>query len=118
MYKLIILIEPPTDPAAFDESWPEFLHQAENMPGLIREAAVRITDTLFGTQQFHVIHELFFNTQADLRTAMSSPEGQASGQTIQRITGGKLTLLVAEHREDDIENIKKYHAKDANPDPN
>jgi uncharacterized protein (TIGR02118 family) len=108
MYKLIILIEPPANPVAFDEAWPSFLHQAEKMPGLLREATVRVSNTLFGKHQIHMIHELFFETQADLQTAMASPLGQISGHELQKITGGRMTLLAAEHREDDIENIRKY----------
>jgi uncharacterized protein (TIGR02118 family) len=117
MYKLTILIEPPLDPTTFDESWPEFLHQAERMPGLQREATVRVTRQLFGDYPVHMIHELFFETQADLQAAMGSPQGQASGQILQRITGGRMTLLFAEHREDDIENLRKYQVPqdDANP---
>lgn len=117
MYKLIILIEPPLDPAKFDQSWPEFLHHAERMPGLQREATVRVTRELFGNHPVHMIHELFFDTQAELQAAMSSPEGQASGQVLQRITNGHMTLLFGEHREDDIENLRKYQVaeSDANP---
>jgi hypothetical protein len=48
MYKLVIIIDSPADPLAFDEAWPSFLHQAEKMPGLIREATVRVSNTLFG----------------------------------------------------------------------
>jgi uncharacterized protein (TIGR02118 family) len=118
MYKLIILIEPPADSSSFDDSWPEFLNQAEQMPGLVREATVRVTHTLFGASQIHMIHELFFETQADLQAAMASPEGQASGQILQRITAGNMTLLVAEHREDDLENIKRYRIQDTHADPN
>ncbi len=117
MYKLIILIEPPLDPSTFDESWPQFLHQAERMPGLQREASVRVTRQLFGYHQVHMIHELFFETQADLQAAMASPQGQASGQILQRITDGRMTLLFAEHREDVIENLRKYQAPDDDTDP-
>lgn len=117
MYKLIILIEPPLDSLTFEESWPEFLHQAERMPGLQREATVRVTRALFGNHLVHMIHELFFETQADLQAAMASPQGQASGQILQRITDGRMTLLMAEHRQDDIENLRKYQAAENDADP-
>jgi len=108
MYKLVILIESPPDLLEFEENWPAFLHQAEKMPGLIREATVRVSKILFGNPQIHMLHELFFETLADLQTAMGSPYGQASGQIIQKITGGRMTLLIAEHREDMLENIRRY----------
>jgi uncharacterized protein (TIGR02118 family) len=115
MFKLIILIEPPQDQQAFEEAWPRFLHEAERMPGLQQEATVRIVDTLFGEPRFSKIHELFFNPREDLQAAMISPSGQATGQILQQITTGRMSLLIAEHREDSIENLRKYH--DPDPDP-
>ena len=116
MYKLIIVIKPPIDPFAFDETWPSFLRQAEKMPGLIREATVRVSNTLFGNDQIHMIHELFFETHGELQAARESHQGQTSGQILQKITGGRMTLLVAEHREDDIENIRKYQPEELDAD--
>jgi Cys-tRNA(Pro) deacylase len=112
MYKLIILIEPPADPMGFDEAWPGFLRHAEKMPGLVREATIQVTNTLFGNRKIHMIHELFFETQEALQAAMVSPQGQTSGIILQRLTGGHMTLLVAEHREDELENIRKYQVEE------
>lgn len=112
MYKLMIVIPKNIEGPELDAGWPDFLHAAEGMPGLLREAAVRITDSLYGTQEVGMIHELYFDTQADLQTAMASPEGIAAGQIIQQLTEGQMTLLVAEHREDDIENLRKYRQND------
>ena len=47
MHKLVILIESTADPA-FDQNWPQFLHHAERIPGLKREATSRVTQVLFG----------------------------------------------------------------------
>jgi len=117
MYKLIILIEPPNDPSLFDETWPLFLREAERMPGLVKEATVRVDHTLFGNIQVYMIHELFFDNLADLQTSMGSPHGQTSGNLLQRITEGRMSLLVAEHREDDMANIRKYQSREMEPDP-
>lgn len=117
MYKLIILIEPPNDPSVFDETWPLFLREAERMPGLVREATVRVDHTLFGSLQVSMIHELFFDTLAELQMAMNSTFGQISGNVLQRITEGRMSLLVAEHREDDMANIRKYQIGKLGADP-
>lgn len=109
MHKLIILIDPPEDIQTFEEGWPLFLHQAERMPGLKREAGIQVISTLFGDYQVYKIHELYFEDKRSLQEAMISPSGQASGQILQRITGGKMSLLIADHREDQIENLHKYH---------
>jgi uncharacterized protein (TIGR02118 family) len=112
MHKLMILIPPTAEGPVLDAGWPEFLHHAERMPGLIREATVRVTSQLFGNHPVSMVHELFFEDQAALQEAMRSPEGLAAGQSLQHITQGRMTLLLAEHREDDIENLKQYRQND------
>ena len=106
MYKLVILIETPEDIMEFDDAWPSFLHVVEKMPGLLREATARTDEVLYGSHQIHMIHELFFETREALQTAMTSLQGQASGRLVQKITKGQMTLLVADHREDNIENLR------------
>ena len=108
MYKLMIIIPPHVEEPVLNASWPDFLHAAESMPGLLREASVRVTASLFGTQEIGMVHELFFETLAELQDAMRSPEGLAAGQIIQQLTQGQMTLLIAEHREDEIENLRLY----------
>lgn len=118
MYKLIIIIETPDDPQQFDEIWPIFLKQAEKMPGLIREATVRVTNKVFGNYNISMIHELYFESSEALQNAMISPQGQTSGQVLQRITNGRMALLTAEHREDDLVNIRKFQIEDYDADNN
>lgn len=108
MYKLMIVIPPHIEEPVSDASWPDFLHAAESMPGLQREATVRVAASLYGAQEIGMVHELFFETVADLQEAMRSPEGLAAGEIIQQLTQGQMTLLIAEHREDDIENLRQY----------
>ena len=108
MYKLIILIEPQDDWFLFERDWPQFLAQAESMPGLVSESTSRIESQLHGNIQCTLIHELYFENKNALVSAMSSPEGQAAGNTLQAITGGKVTLLFADHKEDDLDNILRH----------
>lgn len=108
MHKLVILVEPLNDMPAFDETWPDFLHLAEQMPGLQRETTSRVNHVLFGRYHCTLIHELYFNSLADVQAAMSSSQGKAAGELLQQMTRGRLTLLLAEHTEDEIENIRKY----------
>jgi len=115
MHKLIILIEPPDDLLFFEKYWPFFLKQAEKMPGLVKEATIRVGKTVFGNFEISMIHELYFESLEDLQYAMGSSIGQAAGHLLQKITQGRMTLLAAEHREDHIENIRKYQKDDANP---
>ena len=108
MYKLLILISPAAEGPALDKGWPEFLHHAEAMPGLQREAAGQVTQHLYGQMPVGRVHELFFENRAALQAAMSSTAGVEAGKVLQRITGGHITLLIVEHREDSIENLRQY----------
>lgn len=108
MHKLVILVSQLDDEDRFDEMWPEFLHISERMPGLIREATCRIDSVLFGELKPILQHELFFESVMDIHKAMSSPEGNAAGSLLQRMTGGRMNLYIADHKEDDIQNIHRF----------
>jgi hypothetical protein len=108
MHKLVIIIEPLKDWEAFEEIWPQFLHQVEEMPGLRREVSCRVERFLVGITPYERIHELFFYSVADVETAMASAHGRAAGTLLQKMTGGRMALFIADHKEDDIENIRKF----------
>lgn len=111
MYKLVILIEFDEDKKSWDDSWPDFLHHAEQMPGLLKESTSRIESVLYGTYRCSLIHELHFNSKKSLQNAMSSTPGRTAGEILQKITGGKMTLLLANHQEDNLANIRKFKSK-------
>ncbi len=108
MYKLVILIEPPEDRQGFDAQWPEFLHLAEQMPGLSREASCRVEQFLFGACAYAQLHELYFDTFQAAQQAMASEPGRAAGRLLQQMTGGKVTLFIADHKEDDLQRIRTF----------
>ncbi len=114
MHKLVILVEPPKNYPAFEEMWSQFLHLAERMPGLRRESTSRVDGVIYGRYDCAIIHELYFDSLSALREAMSSLEGKATGELLQRMTGGRMTLLFADHKEDDLENILKHRKQDSN----
>lgn len=108
MYKLVILIEPQIDLSAFERVWPEFLKRAEEMPGLLRETTSHVDRLLHGHYHVSMVHELYFESMQAALDAMSSPEGERAGKVLQTITTGKVTLLLADHLEDELANIKQY----------
>lgn len=107
MNKLVILIEPPDDWEVFDEAWPQFLHHAEGMPGLRREATSRVDTFLYGDRPYALMHELFFDSLDVAQQAMASLEGRQAGRVLQELSRGRLVLFFADHKEDDLENIRK-----------
>ncbi len=109
MYKLVILIETPEDEPAFNDEWPLFLFMAERMPGLRRETTSHVTKMMFGSTSYSLIHELFFDSLDDLKAALASQEGRLAGTQIQRMTRGRVTLLIADHQEDSLEHIQQAY---------
>lgn len=118
MYKLVILIEPQTEWQEFERIWPEFLKRAEKMPGLIRETTSPVDQLLHGHYHVGMIHELYFESMAAAKEAMASPKGVEAGKRLQIITGGNVTLLFADHLEDDMVNIEEHKKQDASIDTN
>ena len=108
MHKLVIMVEELPDEVKFDEMWPEFLHVSERMPGLKMEATCRVESILFGSYHPTLVHELYFDSVEDIKNAMRSPEGRTAGELLQRMTGGRMSLIIADHKEDQIENIRRY----------
>jgi uncharacterized protein (TIGR02118 family) len=113
MHKLIILIESTSNPG-FHNYWPRFLHAAESIPGLRREATSRISQVLYGDVQYALVHELFFDSYPALQSGLASTSGQEAGRLLQDMTGGRVKLLIADHSEDDLENIRKYKLMEQN----
>jgi uncharacterized protein (TIGR02118 family) len=108
MVKLVIQIPPFENWSAFDQFWPRFLHQAEDMPGLRREATSHVEAVLYGSANISRVHELFFDSLQAAQAAMASPHGQEAGRLLQAMTGGRVTLFLADHKEDDIEHIRMH----------
>ncbi|MBN1535662.1 MAG: EthD family reductase [Anaerolineales bacterium] len=111
MFKLVILIEEMEDSQTFDDAWPKFLHLAESMPGLQRETFSRVEVVLFGSNRPGLVHELYFDSLEAARTAMASPSGKEAGRLLQQITGGRMTLFLADHKENSLENTRKHAAE-------
>lgn len=117
MYKLIILIEPQADSEEFERRWPEFLAAAERMPGLLRETTSRVDRVLHGNFPVERVHELYFDSLKAAADAMGSPEGEAAGQVLQAISGGAVTLLFADHTQDELSHIRRHTRGDADVPP-
>lgn len=115
MHKLVILIEPMDNWQQFEANWPDFLHLVEDMPGLQQEASCRVERFLYGGCQVMQVHELFFQSFKEAENAMASPKGIAAGELLQQITGGRMTIFIADHKQDNISNIQKHKSAAEQP---
>jgi uncharacterized protein (TIGR02118 family) len=108
MYKLVILIPDAGSNPEFYEHWPVFLRQAEEIPGLVREATSHTLTHVFGQPGYDMIHELFFNSKHELEKGLDSPKGRQAANSLHKITHGQVVIFVADHKEDSIENLRKH----------
>jgi uncharacterized protein (TIGR02118 family) len=108
MYKLVILISELAQDSGFDERWPDFLAQAERMPGLLRESTSHIAKQLHGDNPLHMIHEMYFDSLNAAAEALGSPAGQHAGNILHEITQGRVELFLADHNEDLLSNIQDH----------
>ena len=115
MYKLIILIPVPENSHDFDARWPEFLALAERMPGLLRESTSRVDRIVHGDFPIQMIHELYFDSLKAAASAMGSEAGEEAGRILQEITGGEVTLLLADHTQDELSNIRRHQSPEGAP---
>ncbi len=108
MYKLLILIPELDSASRFEERWPQFLAQAERMPGLLRETTSRVDKVLHGDHSVQLVHEMYFDSLKMAAEALGSPEGELAGNILHEITGGKVGLYLADHTEDNLSNIRRH----------
>jgi len=87
------------------------------MPGLRREATSRVDAMVYGQVPVALMHELFFDNQASAQQAMTSLHGRQAGKVLQQITQGKMTLFFADHKEDEMENIRRYQSPEEEKKP-
>jgi uncharacterized protein (TIGR02118 family) len=101
MHKLMVVFHRSGDSIGLEQQWSEtFVAQAERMPGLRRVAVSRVRGSLVEKTQIHLVHEFFFDDEAALQHALSSPEGKAAGEALMRFAAEDVTLLIAEHLEE------------------
>ncbi|MBI3243534.1 MAG: EthD family reductase [Chloroflexi bacterium] len=83
MYKLTILFRHPADLGKFEEIWPDFVHFAEAMPGVLRVEVSSSLTSPEGPSEFYKIHEFYFDNKAAMDKAMMSEKGVRAGNVLQ-----------------------------------
>ena len=103
MHKITIFFYPPLDgqESEFQQDWQKFMSLAEKMPKQRRETVSDVQKFVYGGQghRYAKIHELYFDTRADLDAALNSDAGQATGEWLHKFTKRRFTLIISEHKE-------------------
>ena len=98
---MLVLYNPPADPAAFDRHYSEVhIPLARKIPGLVSLVtnAGPIT-TPGGLAPFYCVAEMNFASAGDLQTALTSQEFQAVAADLANFAGAGVTILMYETRE-------------------
>ncbi|MBB2893377.1 EthD family reductase [Flexivirga oryzae] len=97
MYRLNVLYNQPTDPAAFDEYYfNTHIPLARKIPGL-RHVSISKTEGLDGsTPDIYLVTTLDFDSKEAFGAGLGSPEGKATAADVPNFATGGVTMLGAE----------------------
>ncbi|MCF8608694.1 EthD family reductase [Gordonia sp. HY285] len=97
MYRLTVLYNQPTDPAAFDEYYfNTHIPLASKLPGL-RSVSVSKSESLDGsTPDIYLITTLDFDSKEALGAGLGSEAGKATAADVANFATGGVTMLGAE----------------------
>lgn len=92
MMRLLVLYNPPEDPAAFDKHYNEIhVPLVKQWPGVLRYTVSR---NLRAASQYYLVAEIDFADKDALRSALSSPAGQeATADVAKFATTGSVSLI-------------------------
>ena len=97
MVKLIALFRKPPDVESFDNHYQNFhLPLTRKIPGLRKLEVTRITGAPIGESAYHVMAELYYDSQEAMNAANASPEGRAAGKDLMSFAAGVVTLFFGE----------------------
>lgn len=101
MAKVIVLYNPPQDPAHFEHYYYKtHAPLACTIPGLRRyEVSHGPITTMQGPAPYHLIATLTFDSMADIQAALASPQGQAAAADLPNFATGGVTLLFMDSRD-------------------
>lgn len=96
MPRLIALYDVPDDPEAFDAHYRD-VHApiVSRYPGLRDVRLTRPTGVAGRPAPFHLMAEMFFDTDADLEAALTSEAGAESARDLRNFATAGVTLFVA-----------------------
>ena len=100
MIKYIALYRKPQDPEAFDEAYfASHLPLVRRTPGVLKAEVAKVgrvfVPGFLGAHEPHVVAEMYFASEQDMKAAFASPEWQAAGANLTEIGGMDLVAMFA-----------------------
>lgn len=100
--KLVAIYKHPEDVDEFERRYSqEHMPLVWKMPGLRKVELSRFTGRPGGGRAaYHMMAELYFDSEVDLQASMRSPEGVAAAGVLMEFAGDLVTFLIADVRQE------------------
>lgn len=96
MIKFVVNFRAPRDFEKFDNTYNDFLALVERMPRIQRRQAIHVLGSPNGKTPYHRALEIYFESEADLREALLSTQGQEAGNELGKFEQGSFDVYFAE----------------------
>jgi uncharacterized protein (TIGR02118 family) len=95
MPQILVLYNPPANPAAFDKYYHHtHIPLAKTIPGLRSYVISAAPPNALAGNPIHLVAELTFDSMGDIEAALASPEGQATSGDLANFADGGATILI------------------------
>jgi len=95
MPKILVLYNPPTNPAAFDKYYRDIHIPLAKKIAKVRSYTISSSPpTVLAGSPVHLVAELTFDSMEDLGIGLASPEGQATAADLANFADGGATILI------------------------
>ncbi len=100
MVKLVALYKAPPDPEEFDRHY-HSIHTplVKRYPGLRKLEITTITGASLGEAKYHLMAEMYFESNDALQNALASPEGKAVAKDLMSFAAPLVTVFVGDVHE-------------------
>jgi uncharacterized protein (TIGR02118 family) len=97
MARILVLYNPPANPAAFDKYYHEIhVPLAKRIPKLRSYVVSTAPPTLLAGSPIHLVADLTFDSMAEFNAALASPEGQATAADVANFADAGAAILIFE----------------------
>lgn len=96
MVKFVVAFRTPTNAAAYEERYQDFLALVERMPDIQKRQVVHVLGSPQGAAPYHRILELYFADVAVLQAALLTPAGQEAGQELAKFDPNSVVMHYGE----------------------
>lgn len=113
MIKFVVAFRKPQNTDDFENAYNDFLALIERMPHIQRRQVVHVLGSPQGDAPYERLLETYYETEALLREALLSKQGQEAGNELGRFEAGSFDVFFAEVYEEAGGSTRPTQAGDA-----